>query len=109
VRIVEELLALNPSDGRALYMGANGLVALGDKERGLEWAALALSLEPDEPMVLYNVACIYSLVGKIEEALECLEKAVAAGLSQRGWLERDSNLDPLRDLTRFQDLMRRLA
>ncbi|HSD67253.1 MAG TPA: protein kinase, partial [Vicinamibacteria bacterium] len=53
VRIAEEHLRLQPDDARALYMGANGLVALGETERGLEWADRALALDPEDPMLLY--------------------------------------------------------
>ncbi len=108
VAIAEDHLNLNPDDARALYMGANGLVALGQNEKGIEWARRALALEPDDPMVLYNVACIYSLAGRAGEALDCLERAVDAGLTQRGWLEHDSNLDPIRGDPRFQALMKHL-
>ena len=108
VAIAEEHLDLNPDDVRALYMGANGLVALGEIEKGLDWARRALALEPDDPMVIYNVACIYSLAGRAAEALDCIERAVEAGLTQRGWLEHDSNLDLIRNNPRFQALLKRL-
>jgi TolB-like protein/Flp pilus assembly protein TadD len=108
VAIAEDHLNLNPDDVRALYMGANGLVALGQNEKGIEWASRALALEPDDPMVLYNVACIYSLARRTGEALDCVERAVDAGLTQRGWLEHDSNLDPIRGEPRFRALMKRL-
>jgi len=89
-------------------MGANALLILGDREKGLEWARAAIAREPDEPMVLYNVGCIFSLAGEIEKAINVLERAVERGLTQRGWFEHDSNLDPLRDNPRFQALLKRL-
>jgi serine/threonine protein kinase/cytochrome c-type biogenesis protein CcmH/NrfG len=109
VALVADRRELHPDDARALYMGANGLVALGDVDKGLEWAAQAREIEPDEPMLLYNLGCIYSLAGEPEEALDCLERAVELGLTQKGWYENDSNLDPLRDLPRFKALMRKLG
>ena len=102
VELVENRLGRNPEDVRALYMGANGLVALGENEKGLEWARQALAMDPNEPMVLYNVACIQSLAGKIEEAIDSIERSVENGLTQKSWLEHDSNLDPLRNHPRFQ-------
>jgi TolB-like protein/Flp pilus assembly protein TadD len=75
--------------------------------QGLRWAERALALEPDEPMLLYNVGCIYSLAGKLDRALDCIEKAVAGGDAYVDWLRQDSNLDPLRDHPRFEALLAR--
>lgn len=58
VTIVQDHLRRHPDDVRALYMGANRMVALGDTEKGLAWARHALTLDPDEPMLLYNIGCI---------------------------------------------------
>lgn len=41
VGLVAERIELHPDDARALYMGANGLGALGEREKGLEWARRA--------------------------------------------------------------------
>jgi len=105
VRLVEDRLRLNPDDVRALYMGANGLVALGEMGRGLEWARRAARMDPDEPMVLYNVACLQALAGRTEEAFETLELAVRSGLNQKGWIEHDSNLDAVRGHPRYPALI----
>ncbi|HSB16650.1 MAG TPA: tetratricopeptide repeat protein [Bryobacteraceae bacterium] len=109
VEKAEKHLEWNPDDARALYMAANGLVALGERERGLELAERALAMRPDEPMTLYNVGCIYSLLGRVEPAVHCLEKAVGNGLGQKGWFDHDSNLDPIRTHPRFARLMKKLA
>ncbi len=108
VALVEERLELYPDDARALYMGANGLVALGKKGQGLEWARRARKIAPDEAMLLYNLGCIYALAGEIDEALDSLEKAVALGVTQKGWYANDSNLNALRDHARFKSLMEKL-
>ena len=108
VALVEDRLELYPDDARALYMGANGLVALGESAKGLEWARRARAIAPDDAMLLYNLGCIYSLAGEIDEAIDCLEKGVASGLTQKAWFEHDSNLDALRGDPRFKALMEKL-
>jgi TolB-like protein/Flp pilus assembly protein TadD len=105
VRIAEERLRFSPDDTRALYMAANALVELGEKDRALEWAGRARRLEPDDPMVLYNLACIYSLAGEVEQALDCLEACLRHGFTFRGWAEQDSNLDAIRAHPRYRVLM----
>ena len=108
IAIAEAHLKLMPDDARALYMGANGLVAIGEVEKGLEWAKRAVGMGPDDPMLLYNVACIFSLANRVDEALGYIEASVAAGMRLRGWLEHDSNLDNIRNTPRFQAVMDRL-
>ncbi|HDT14272.1 MAG TPA: tetratricopeptide repeat protein [Candidatus Aminicenantes bacterium] len=108
VALVEKHVDLHPDDVRALYMGANGLIALGQKAKGLEWARRARRIEPDDPMVLYNLGCIHALAGDLEEAIDCLERAAAGGLLQKGWYEHDGDLEPVRGHPRFKALLERM-
>ena len=77
--LVQKHLELNPDDARAWYLGATQLCRLGDTKRALEWADRALAIAPDEPLSLYNVACLYSLLGRLDQAVDCLENAVRQG------------------------------
>jgi serine/threonine protein kinase/Tfp pilus assembly protein PilF len=108
VSLVEKHIDLHPDDARALYMGANGLVALGLKDKGLDWARRARRIDPDDPMLLYNLGCIHALAGDVEDAVDCLERAAAGGLLQKGWYEHDGDLDPLRGHPRFKALLERM-
>jgi TolB-like protein/Flp pilus assembly protein TadD len=108
--LAEERLRLSPDDVRGRYLGANALVALGERAKGLQWARAARALDPDEPMLLYNLGCIYAMAGESSEALDCLEKAAAStGIAQREWFEHDSNLDSLREDPRFVAILKTLA
>ena len=109
VRLAERHLVLNPDDARALYMAANGLAALGEPERSRQLLERALAIQPDDPMLRYNAGCIFAMLELLEPALDCLEKAVRGGLTQKGWYLHDSNLDPLRSLPRFQELLHSLT
>jgi serine/threonine protein kinase/tetratricopeptide (TPR) repeat protein len=108
LQIVEKHLELNPDDARALYLGAPALIQLGERERALEWAGRARSANESDSLVLYNVACVYALGGMVDEALECLEKAIQNGFGHRQWIDHDSDLDSLRGDLRFEALKKRL-
>ena len=56
-------------------------------------------------MILYNVACLQSLLGRPEEALEPLAEALAAWPDYKEQAAADDDLAPLRDDPRFQALV----
>jgi TolB-like protein/Flp pilus assembly protein TadD len=103
--VIEKHLELHPDDARALYLGSGSLIGVGEIERGLEWAARAVAIDPTDTSILYNVACTYSQADRVEEALDYLEKAVAAGFFQKEWILNDGDLDPLRDHPRYKALI----
>ena len=105
----EARLDLNPDDGRALYLGGAALVYLGETSRGLEWADRALAIDPDDPFILWNVACTNLLAGRIDPALDLLERATDLGFGHREWIEHDPDCDPLRDHPRFLAMLARMA
>ncbi len=108
IQVIEKHLELHPDDGRALYLGAGALCQLGQREKSAEWARQALAMEPEDPGVLYNVGCVYSLLGRLEESVDCLEKALDKGYADKDWLLYDSDLNAVRDHPRFQALLKRL-
>ncbi|MBZ5613307.1 MAG: protein kinase [Acidobacteriia bacterium] len=101
----EKHLELHPGDSRALYFGANALSQLKEREKSMEWAERALALEGEEPQVLYNVACVFALLGESDKAVDCLEKSITHGWGQREWMEHDPDLAPVREHPRFRALM----
>jgi tetratricopeptide (TPR) repeat protein len=97
-------LEMHPDDPRAATMRAVSLCRLGEASEGLRWARKALEIDPDDAGVRYNVACLYALDGKRQEALECLEECQRLGFSNMDWIQRDPDLASLRDEPRFRRL-----
>ena len=102
---LEQHIRLNPHDTRALYIGAQNLWHVGEQKKAIDLAEQALGQGQDEPMVLYNVACLYTTQGNTQRALDLLEEAVRRGFGDRAWMETDSDLEPLRHEPRFQALL----
>ena len=105
---VERHLALNPDDSRAIYLGADVLIRLGEKQKAMEYVKRLAATERDEPYLLYGVACLYSLIGKPDEAVFYLTKSVEGGFAHRQYLEKDSDFDPIREHPGYKTLIRDL-
>jgi tetratricopeptide (TPR) repeat protein len=65
----------------------------------------ALKLEPEREDIAYHAACAYSLIGDTVLALQWLETAIKRGYQELWWARVDPDLDPLRKLPRFQEIM----
>ena len=105
LQLTERHLDRHPEDARALYLGAGILARMGELEKSYEWARRSLSIEPEESSILYNVGCVYALLGRTEDAIACLEKAMEHGIFFKNWAAKDSDLDSLRSHPRFQALL----
>ena len=99
--VVKNHLELNPGDSRALYLGAQVLIRAGEKQEALKWMQKSLAIDPDEPSVLYNAACINSLLGNVENAVNHFEFAIGAGYVSKEWIANDSDLDLIRNHPKF--------
>ncbi len=104
LRAVEKHVELNPDDARAFTIGAVSLCRLGERQAGIEWAERAVAIDPDDAGIKYNVACLFALEGEHTKAIQCLEAAVKAGFAHKEWVEKDPDLDSLRNDPRFKAL-----
>jgi adenylate cyclase len=109
IRRAERRLELDPSDIRALSLGANALFEAGERDRALAWSARSLELDPTDPSALVNGACLHASAGLKDEALDLLERALAQGWGKRDWVEHDPDYDSLRGDPRFEALVARLS
>jgi serine/threonine protein kinase/Flp pilus assembly protein TadD len=109
VEVIEKHLEMHPDDVRALYLGAQNLCRLGQHERGLDWARRALAIDPEDSAVCYNLACIYAILGRVEESIDCLEKSIACGFGDKKIIQNDPYLNPIRSNPRYIALQKKLG
>jgi adenylate cyclase len=106
----ERELLLHPGNSRPAYLGAVGLAVLGELDRAKEWAERALVIDPDDGLTKYNVACVCSLVGDHERAIDLLVDLLPSATQERKrWVEHDSDLNPIRSHPRFPEVLQLLA
>jgi tetratricopeptide (TPR) repeat protein len=88
------------------------LMALGDlyTKKGLYEKGLAIDkklarMRPEDPYVLYNLACSYSLVNNISKAHQVIKLAIDSGYNDFEFLEQDHDLDNLLHDERFRNYL----
>ena len=108
MQAIDRQLAIDPQDGRALQLGTTNAARLGLREKARELAGRALKARPDAFSSYYNVACAYSILGDIDEALEMLDHAVQHGRGNLEWIEHDPDFDNLRSDPRFDAILDRI-
>jgi len=107
--LVEEgvqIAGLDPYDAAVHVMLGNSFLNDRNYRKAEEHYLKALDIEPNEYIALYNLACVYSLQKKIDRAIEWLQRAIDAGYNDFGWMEKDTDLDNLRDDPRYKEIIR---
>jgi tetratricopeptide (TPR) repeat protein len=77
----------------------------GDYAAALEACRGALETHPGNALVLYNIACMESLLGHPDEALENLRPALADWAPFKELASKDDDFAPMREDPRFQELL----
>lgn len=77
----------------------------GDVASAAEHAERALALEPEDPQLLYNLACYRALAGRAADALELLARSLPLDESLRVHARSDPDLDSLREREEFRLLV----
>lgn len=90
-----------------MYLG-NAYTATEMYEKGLKVDLKLARLRPKDPLVHYNLACSFSLMRRLNESLESLEKAIDLGYDDLIHLVNDSDLDSLRDDECYKVLINKL-
>lgn len=102
------VLAVGGKSGEAYTPSAWEAYFAAERFRaGGDWDGMAADLQaalvefPDNPGVLYALACATTLAGEHEKGLGYLERSIELDPSQAAWAQKDNDLASLRDLPGF--------
>ena len=111
ISFLEGLVRRDPAYVEALQILGDDYTQRGRIEEGLRVDQQLSQLEPQNPLVFYNLACSLSLAGKLDEAAQAVESALDLGYRDFKWLARDPDLKALRKhphYARLREKMRRM-
>jgi TolB-like protein/Tfp pilus assembly protein PilF len=105
MELLPDYLLQNPDDARARSVYATTLASLGRRDEAIAESRHALELSPDDPLMLYNVGCLFAQLNEKPRAIDALQRAITAGYWDLGWMRHDPDLDPLREDPGFQKML----
>lgn len=100
-----EILDRRPAHPEALELAANHYTELGYYNDGLRLDERLVELRPEDPGVLYNLACSLALIGRTDDAIHALSRAVQNGYGDHRHMATDRDLAPVRDAPGFRQLI----
>jgi hypothetical protein len=106
------IVALGGTPGKAYEAGGwerwaplTPLSHAGEYDEAADRGREVMKAHPEYPGVAYNVACVESLAGRKEDAIEHLRLAIEGSERFRRLAAEDSDFDPIRDEPAFKELV----
>jgi len=104
IALYESQVKKVPEDARARVFLAGDYAMQGRFEDAKRELDMAISLRPDDSMILYNSACAFCSMNKADDALNAIRKAWEAGFRDPIWTRQDPDLALLHGNPEFERL-----
>lgn len=105
VKFFPKYLENNPDDSRARILYANFLLITGDVEKAKSEVTTALTLNPNDNVMMYNAACVYARINEKKLAIETLKTIILAGYEDFDWMRKDPDFENIKNDPGFLELI----
>ncbi len=109
IQFYERVIKRNPNSVDVLMALGDDYTKAGRYREGLAIDLKLAKLRSNDPVVHYNLACSYSLLGQVDEALETLRRAIAVGYRDFSHMQRDPDLENVRRDPRYLALLQEIV
>jgi len=94
----------NPDDSRARILYANCLLITDEVEKAKAEVTTALTLNPNDNVMMYNAACVYARINEKKLAIETLKTVIQAGYEDFNWIRKDPDFENIKNDPEFIEL-----
>ncbi|HEY1791231.1 MAG TPA: hypothetical protein VGJ73_23995 [Verrucomicrobiae bacterium] len=108
ISFMEGLVRRDPAYVDALQLLGDHYTQRGRFVEGLNVDERLARLEPQNPVVFYNLACSYSLTDQFDRTGEALEKAIQLGYKDFAWLTKDPDLKKFRLQPAYREILKKI-
>jgi tetratricopeptide (TPR) repeat protein len=108
IGFMEGILRRDPNYVDALQLLGDHYTQRGRFAEGLNVDERLARLEPENPVVFYNLACSYSLTDQFDRTAEALETAINLGYQDFEWLAKDPDLKKFRQQPAYREILKKI-
>jgi tetratricopeptide (TPR) repeat protein len=108
IEFIEGLVRRDPLYVDALQILGDHYTQRGRITEGLQVDEKLAQLEPENPVVFYNLACSYALTEEFDRAVAALNRAIDLGYRDFTWLAKDPDLKNLREQPAYEEIKARV-
>ena len=108
IQFMEGLVRRDSNYVEALQLLGDHYTQRGRFSEGLHVDERLARLEPQNPLVFYNLACSYSLTDQFDRAAFALDRAIELGYRDFKWLAKDPDLKKLRAQPTFEEIKEKI-
>ena len=108
IEFMAGLVRRDPDYVDALQLLGDHYTQRGLFNEGLQVDERLARLEPQNPLVFYNLACSYSLTEQFNRAALALDKALELGYRDFNWLAKDPDMKKLRAHPAYEELREKI-
>jgi serine/threonine protein kinase/tetratricopeptide (TPR) repeat protein len=105
LKVYPEYLVLHPEDAYRRMSYAVTLAINGERDKAINEGEKALELSPNDPIMMYYGANLYSRLMEKDKAVELITAAVKNGYENFEWIKRDPDFDNIRKEPGFLKLI----
>lgn len=105
IGIYDQILKIKRDDCEALTYKADAVLELGEPQWASNLCHQALLIDPENSHAFYQLACAYSALGQLEEALYYLKEAIHRSESYRDEISQEPALEPLKEHPGLQRIL----
>ena len=95
-----------PNEARAHILLATSYAWLDARSEAIAEGERAAEISPTDPVMMYNLACLFSLLNEQDKAVHWLSQSIHYGRRDFEWMKRDPELENIRNHPGYQALLR---
>src|SRR5690606_30279252 len=105
IAIYDQILRVHINDLEALTYKADAVLEVNEPQWAVTLCEQALQIDPNNSHAFYQLACAYTTLGHLDDAVQSLKEAISRTELYQKEILNDAALKPLQEYKPFRELL----